>query len=130
MQSAALKQGVTVDEYLAFEREATEKHFLWDGEVFEMWGREGARPSHNTLATNALCGVANALRGGPCRVFNSQQRLWVPRKSGIVYADVIVICGRFALHEGTRDVIDNPVVVVEVLSPGTESFDRGDDDRT
>lgn len=45
-------------------------------------------------------------------------------KGGVVYPDVSVVCGKASLHAGTRDTFDNPVAVVEVLSPGTEAFDR------
>lgn len=126
MEATAIRRGVTLDEYLAFEREAQEKHILWDGEVFEMWAMAGASPAHNTIATNALIAMGTALRRGPCRVFNSDQKVWVPRKGGVVYPDATVVCGRLSLHEGTTDVVTNPSLVVEVLSPGTESFDRAE----
>lgn len=126
MHATALKHRVTLAEYLAFEETAEEKHILWDGEIYPMWGMAGALPAHNVIAGNALVALHNALRGRGCRPFNSDQKVWVPLKRGVVYPDVSVICGRGALHAGTRDTFDDPVVVVEVLSPGTEAFDRSE----
>ena len=126
MEAVSIKHKVTLEEYLAFEREAEVKHILWDGEIFEMWAMAGASPAHNTIATNLLGALFNACRRGPCRAFNSDQKVWVPRKVGVVYPDATVVCGRLALRPGTTDVVTNPSLVVEVLSPGTESFDRAE----
>ena len=126
MHAAALKRRVTLAEYLAFEETAAEKHILWDGEIYPMWGMAGALPAHNVIAGNAFLALGNGLRGRGCRPFNSDQKIWVPLKGGVVYPDVSVVCGKAALHAGTRDAFDNPVAVVEVLSPGTEAFDRSE----
>lgn len=126
MHATAVKWRVTLAEYLAFESAAEAKHILWDGEIFPMWGMAGGTPAHNIIAANVIGAAVTGLRGGPCRAFTSDQKVWVPRKGGVVYPDVSVVCGRPSLHEGTTDVVDNPVVIVEVLSPGTESFDRAE----
>ena len=126
MHATALKRRVTMEEYLAFEEASAEKHILWDGEIFPMWGMAGALPTHNVIAGNAYVTLHNALRGRGCRPFNSDQKIWVPLKGGFVYPDVSIVCGKAALHAGTRDTFDNPVAVVEVLSPGTEVFDRSE----
>ncbi|MDO9016045.1 MAG: Uma2 family endonuclease [Myxococcales bacterium] len=126
MHATALKRRVTLAEYLAFEEAAEEKHILWDGEIFPMWGMAGALPAHNVIAGNAYAALHTALRDRGCRPFNSDQKIWVPLKGGVVYPDVSVVCGKAALHTGTRDTFDNPVAVVEVLSPGTEAFDRSE----
>lgn len=126
MEATPIKRGVTLQEYLAFERDAPVKHFLRDGEIFEVWAMAGATPTHNTLATNALGLLFGALRGGPCRPFNSDQKIWIPRKRGVVYPDVSVVCERLSLREETTDVVTNPSLVLAVLSPGTEAFDRAD----
>lgn len=52
--------------------------------------------------------------------------MWVPSRHGVVYPDLTIVCGGLAQHEGTADIVENPVLVVEVLSPGTESFDRAE----
>lgn len=126
MEATAIKRGVTLEEYLAFERDAPVKHFLWDGEIFEVWAMAGASPAHNAIATNAIGLLHLAFRGGPFRPFNSDQKVWLPRKRGVVYPDVSVVCGRLSLREGTTDVVTNPSLIIEVLSPGTEPFDRAE----
>ena len=116
MHATALKRRVTLAEYLAFEETAAEKHILWDGEIFPMWGMAGALPAHNVIAGNAYAALHAALRGRGCRPFNSDQKIWVPLQGGVVYPDVSVVCGKASLHAGTRDTFDNPVAVVEVLA--------------
>ncbi len=126
MHATALKRRVTIEEYLAFEEASQEKHILWDGEIFPMWGMAGALPAHNAISGNVFIAIGSALRARGCRPFNSDQKIWVPSKGGIVYPDVSIVCGKAVLHSGTRDTIDNPVAIVEVLSPGTEAFDRSE----
>ena len=61
-----------------------------------------------------------------CRPFSSDQRVFIPATGNFVYPDVTVVCGTVSLVTGTSDVIDNPSIVIEVLSTGTEQHDRGD----
>ena len=65
-------------------------------------------------------------RRGPCRVFSSDLKVYVPLRGGFVYPDASVTCAPLAFYGDSRDVITNPTVLVEVLSEGTEAFDRGD----
>jgi len=83
----------------------------------------GGSPRHAALAAR----VARALAagGGPCEVFSSDLQLGIENGTRYVYADVTVICGPPRLQDGTRDVVINPTVVVEVLSESTEAYDRG-----
>lgn len=120
---AAKKNPVSVDAYLAMERASAERHVLWDGEVFAM---AGALPDHNTITANVLAELRALTRRGPCRVFASDQKLYVPLRKGFVYADASVACGPLDFYDDTRDVITNPTVIVEVLSESTEAFDRGE----
>ncbi len=117
---------VTLAEYLSRERAASSKNILWKGEIFGVWAMAGGTPAHNTIAANVIVALGVALRGGRCRVMTSDQKIWVPRASGVVYPDVVVACGGLALLEGTTDVLTNPSLLVEVLSPSTENFDRGE----
>lgn len=71
MEATPIRRGVTLEEYLAFEREATEKHILWDGEIFAMWAMAGGSPAHSAIATNVTGALLTALRGTPCRPYNS-----------------------------------------------------------
>lgn len=110
------------EEYLAFERAAEGKHELWDGEVFAM---SGASLSHNRIVRNLIRHLGNALEGMSCEVLPSDMRVRIGLRLRYVYPDVTIVCGRPQL-EGEADVLQNPNLVIEVLSPSTEAFDRGD----
>ncbi len=120
--TAVPRTTVTPDEYLAMERAAAHKHVLWDGEVFAM---AGALPDHNVIVANVIAELRGLARRGRCRVFASDLKVWVPQRRGFVYPDVTVVCAPLAFYDETQDVVTNPTVLVEVLSAGTEAFDRG-----
>jgi Uma2 family endonuclease len=110
------------EEYLAFERTAQGKHELWDGEAFAM---SGASLDHNRIVRNLVRHLGNALEGMGCEVLPSDMRVRIGARNRYVYPDVTIVCGPPQL-EGEADVLRNPNLVVEVLSPSTEAFDRGD----
>lgn len=115
---------MTPEEYLAAERSASEKHILWDGEVFAM---VGASMDHNRIVRNVLASLHAQLRGQPCEPFPSDLRVWVPGKQGYVYPDVSVACDPIEIQDREKmDVLLNPKLIVEVLSESTEAFDRGE----
>lgn len=120
MSTAAAKR-YTVDEYLALERASETKHEFYDGEIFAM---AGASESHNLIVGNVLTALNQALRDQPCRVYPSDMRVRCP--SGLhTYPDVTVVCGDPQFEDGQRDTLLNPLVIIEVLSPSTEKYDRG-----
>lgn len=122
MQPAA-RHRYTEEEYLALERRAETKSELIHGEVFAM---AGAKPRHNAIAVNLTVALGQRLRlrGSPCIVFNSDQRLRSDATGMNTYADAVVACGpRF--HAKHTDTLINPDVIVEVLSKSTEAYDRG-----
>jgi Uma2 family endonuclease len=108
--------------YLEWERAQPGKHQYLHGEVYAM---AGGTPRHNLLGANVLARLHAALRGGSCRPFTSDQKIYLPTTREFVYPDGTVVCGPVQLHEGTSDVIENPTVLVEVLSKSTEQHDRG-----
>lgn len=110
-------------EFLAWELGQREKHQLLHGEVHAM---AGGSPRHNRLCARVLARLDVALEGGPCGPFSSDQKIFIPATGNFVYPDCTVVCGPVALHARTTDVIENPSVVVEVLSKSTEQHDRGD----
>jgi Uma2 family endonuclease len=122
MGSTAAIARMTKAEYLVWERSQPEKHEYHLGEVFAM---AGGSPRHNYLANAAGAELRAALRGRPCHVLSSDQRISLQEGQRYVYADVVVTCGQLRLEPGASDVLANPSVVVEVLSPGTEAYDRG-----
>ena len=116
---------LTPDEFLVWERSQKDRHIHVRGQVFAM--ADGS-PRHNGLCAEMIGRLAEGLRGGPCRVFTSDQKLGLP-EDVFVYADAVVVCGPVALRSGTTDVVTNPRVVVEVLSKNTETYDRGEKQR-
>lgn len=123
MARHAAQLAVDAAEYLARERGGEARHELWRGEVFAMVGASWA---HNLVTTNLVVALHAALRGTKCRAVSSDLKVHVPLKQGFVYPDVVVVCDPPRFFDERSDVVENPVLVAEVLSPGTERFDRGD----
>jgi Uma2 family endonuclease len=113
---------MTATEYLAWEREQRERHEYLHGEVFSM---AGGSPRHAALIAAVTIELGNAHRDGPSRVLATDQRIVAEDGEHYVYADASVVCGRMVLASGTKDVLANPTIVVEVLSKSTEAYDRG-----
>ncbi len=85
----------------------------------------GGSPRHNALCVSLGAALHGALRGGSYRVLSSDQRLGLGDGERYVYPDLTVVCGAVVAQAGTTDVITNPTMLVEVLSPSTEQYDRG-----
>jgi Uma2 family endonuclease len=109
------------DSYLALDRGSEVKHELWDGEVYAM---AGASLAHNLIVGNLLLHLGKALDGSACRALPSDMRVRVSR-ARYLYPDVTIICGRPSI-DGDSDILLNPSAIIEVLSPSTAAFDRGD----
>ena len=114
---------MTYDQYLAAEAVAEVKHEYLRGEVFAM---AGGTPDHARLAMNVGAALVNGLRGKPCSVFSADLRVRVEETDLATYPDVTVVCGRFERAADDDNAAINPTVLVEVLSPGTEAWDRGE----
>lgn len=123
MTGTAAERGMTAAEYLVWERQQPGKHEFHGGEVFAM---AGGSVRHNLLAVAIASELRAALRGRGCQVLSSDQRIAAARGERYVYANAVVVCGAVKTEPETTDVLANPAIVVEVLSPSTETFDRGD----
>ena len=123
MASAAAHTHLTPEEYLAFERKATTKHEYLNGQIVAM---SGASFAHNFLTMNTANQLYNQLIGGECQVATSDMRVKVTQIDSYFYPDVVVVCGESRAEDDTFDTLLNPTVVVEVLSPPTETYDRGE----
>jgi Uma2 family endonuclease len=112
---------LTPEEYLAIEREAPYKSEYYGGEMFAM---AGARESHNLIATNVIRDLSQQVRSRPCRAYGSDMK--VRAAAGLyAYPDASLVCGKPEFLDGIRDTLLNPSLIVEVLSPSTEAYDRG-----
>ena len=119
MGHAATKTPMTADEFLSWEAAQTERHEFVDGEVFAM---AGAEDRHVTVSLNVAMALRQHLSGSPCRTFMSDMKLQVA--TSFFYPDVLVTCS-----DADRDsplVKREPTLLVEVLSPSTAAYDRGD----
>lgn len=113
---------VTAADYLEEERRALEKHELVNGQVFAM---SGASYRHNQISHNIGRRLGNLLDGRPCRTLGSDLRIKIDATGSYTYADVLVHCGPPLFDDDHHDTLLNPKVIVEVLSPSTEGYDRG-----
>lgn len=111
------------EEYLAFERASEERHEYLAGEVFAMGG---ASRLHNLIVTNLVRELSQRLKDRPCFVYANDLRVEVDAEGLFTYPDVVVVCGEQELRDDHEDTLLNPTVIFEVLSPSTESYDRGE----
>ena len=114
----AFKPRLTAQDYLAGELTSQIRHEYVDGEVYAM---AGAGEPHNLIAGNVFAQLRHLVRGGPCRVFISDMKLHVKTWDAFYYPDVMVVCDA---SDSQTYFKQNPSLVVEVLSPSTESIDR------
>lgn len=121
----------SIEEYLAMEREADERHEYLDGVIYAMAGES---IPHGDICMNLAWILGSQLRGTPCRAriantkVGSGPRPVLPRsrKGLFSYPDLLVVCGEMAYYNEFTDVLLNPTVIFEVLSASTEKFDRGE----
>lgn len=118
--TAQPKHRFTPEEYLALDRASDTKHEYFEGEVYDM---VGGNPNHNIVSGNVFASLYNQLRDRPCLVFPRDQRVRSLRRLSYTYPDITVVCGEPEYFEG--DTLINPTVIIEVLSPSTENYDRG-----
>jgi Uma2 family endonuclease len=112
---------LTEEEYLRLERDAFEKSEFHGGQMFAM---AGGSPNHSLIGTEALFLLRGAVPPG-CRVFNSDQRIHIAVAQMFTYADCLMVCGKPQFDSTQKDNLLNPLLIVEVLSPSTQDYDRG-----
>jgi Uma2 family endonuclease len=121
MSQAAVNY-ISQEEYLAFEREALDKHEYYNGEIFAM---SGASFKHNLIETNLRGALYNFLKDSNCNQFGSNLRVHIPANSLYTYPDILVLCDAPVFTDEVFDTITNPSIIVEILSPSTANYDRG-----
>lgn len=125
------KSRFTVEEYLQMERAATERHEYYRGEIFRMQGHgealamSGAGDRHNIIFSNLFGELCIKLKGKKCSPFGPDMRLSIPENTLFTYPDISVYC-RDIDDSIDEDTIVNPTVLIEILSPSTRSYDRGE----
>ncbi|MGQ9806802.1 MAG: Uma2 family endonuclease [Chlorobiales bacterium] len=111
----------TVEEYLALERETHVKHEFYEGELFAM---AGGSPNHVVISGNIFTELNNRLSQKGCRAFNGELKIFIEPFNLYTYADASALCGTPNFLRETDAIIDNPSLIVEVLSDSTEDYDR------
>jgi len=112
---------ITEEQYLAMDRAAEFRSEFLDGEIIAM---SGGSMRHARLQQNISAGLDTPSRDRGCEVFGSDFRVRVSRRM-YTYPDVSVVCGKPLLADERQDVLLNPAVIFEILSPSTEQYDRG-----
>lgn len=116
------KPYLSPEAYLRLERRAETRSEYLDGEIYAL---AGASRTHNLIATNLIISLGTQVRGRPCEVYSSDMRIKVCATGLYTYPDVAVVCGSPRFEDRQKDTLLNPGVIIEVLSPSTETYDRG-----
>ena len=122
MSTSTRRVHYTYAQYLALEEESSVRHEFLDGEIYAM---AGGSPDHAALA-GALIGIVRGQLPPGCRAFTSDLRVRIAATGLTTYPDAAVICGRTQRSSEDPLAVTNPVLLVEVTSPSTEDYDRGE----
>lgn len=114
---------ISIAEYLQTERVSAEKHEYYQGEVFAM---SGASVAHNIIFSNLFIDIGIKLKGKNCRPFVSDLRIHIPKNTLFTYPDISIICDKPSLTDDIFDTATNPSVIIELLSPSTRNYDKGE----
>ena len=113
---------ITEAEYLELERKADHKSEFHKGEIFAM---AGGSKEHNAIVASLIIEAGQFLKGKKCKIFPSDMRVFNPSNGLYTYPDITIICGKEEYQDEKFDTLLNPTVIIEVLSPSTEDYDRG-----
>ncbi len=123
MNALPQKTYITPEEYLVMEAVSPVKHEYLDGVVFQM---AGASFAHNRATMNISGTIFNRIDQERCSIVQSDMRLLVEESGLYTYPDVMVVCGKPVLKKNRGlDNLTNPTLIIEVLSPSTEDYDKG-----
>ena len=121
--SAVLTQTrYSAEEYLTRERSAPYKSEFHDGQIVAM---TGASREHNLVSGNIYRELSLQLKKRPCEAYINDMRVKATEANSYHYPDIAVVCGKPQFEDGQVDTLLNPSVLIEVLSPSTEAYDRG-----
>ena len=123
MSTLTAQTHLTPEEYLAWERKQPFKNEYYNGQIIAM---SGASRSHNRITVDITIQLGNQLMDSDCEVFAGDMRVRTSPTVSYFYPDVIVVCGEPRFEDDTFDTLLNPIVVIEVLSPSTAAFNRGE----
>lgn len=113
---------LTPEQYLSQERRSDIKSEYFNGEIFAM---AGASREHNQISANLVRVLGNQLLDKPCSVYSSDMKVRIEKARKYTYPDIVIACQTERFEDEHRDVLLNPVVILEILSDSTEAYDRG-----
>lgn len=113
---------MTETQYLAFERSSRTRHEYIAGDVYAM---SGASRNHNLVVGSTYAALYQQLREQPCELYPSDMKVWIQSAKSFVYPDISAVCEAPQFHSDEQDILLNPILIIEVLSPSTERYDRG-----
>lgn len=121
--AVARKKVYTPEEYLKLEERSQIRHEFVNGDILNM---SGGTITHNQITVNVTYALEAAVRKAklPCRTFVNDMKLRIKKANMYVYPDVMLVCGKPELDGERQDVVQNPTVIVEVLSESTGNYDR------
>lgn len=124
MSAIPVQKTYTVEDYLALERGSIDgKCEFVDGRLFAM---TGASREHNVVSINIAGELRSQLKGRPCEAYVNDMRVKAAAVRNYYYPDIAVVCGKPEFEDDHVDTLLNPAVLIEILSPSTESRDRGE----
>ncbi len=128
MATSVAQTHLTPEEYIALERKALPDSEIVRSEYLngEVIAISGASFAHNLITGNIFAELHTRLKGSGCVVFASDMRVSIPSATSYFYPDVGVVCGDRRFEDDVFDTLLNPIIIVEVLSPSTEVYDRGE----
>ncbi|MEQ1621723.1 MAG: Uma2 family endonuclease [Methylococcales bacterium] len=122
MSAVVTQTHYTAEEYLTLERKATIKSEFHDGQIYAM---TGASRKHNLITVNIARELSQQLKQRPCEAYINDMRVKAAKARSYHYPDIAVVCGTTQFEDDYVDTLLNPTVLIEVLSPSTEAYDRG-----
>jgi Uma2 family endonuclease len=116
------KTQLTPEQYLEIERKSEFRSEYYNGEMFAM---PGSSEQHNQITVNLAMILRPQLRRTECMVFIIDMRVRVDATGLYTYPDISGVCGERKFADANDDILLNPTLIAEVLSPSTEAYDRG-----
>jgi Uma2 family endonuclease len=123
MSAVLAKTHYTAEEYLTLERSAFTKSEFHNGQIHAM---TGASRKHNLITVNIAGELRSQLKNRPCEAYLNDMRVKAAEARSYHYPDIVVVCDTPQFEDAQFDTLTNPTLLVEVLSPSTEAYDRGD----
>lgn len=121
MQLAHRLAVLSPDEYLEIERASDTRHEYVDGEIYAMAGESLA---HSQICINIAGEIRRALKRSRCQALSPNMKVRAETRGMFAYPDLSIVCGEPVFHDLQRDVLLNPKVIIEVLSPSTQRYDQ------